>query len=77
MTSLRILKMTTDFHMNILDCCTFKLDSFEGPYMNSYHEFLPKFLNSQPRLKYIITPILRTYNAVIIGGDLPTQFNSD
>jgi hypothetical protein len=56
MKSLRILKLSTDFDMDILEGCTFKLDSFECLYLNNYGKSLPKFLSSQPSLKYITLP---------------------
>jgi hypothetical protein len=56
MTSLRILKLSTNFHMDILDGCTFKLDSFECLYLHNYSESLPKFLSGQPSLKYLTLP---------------------
>jgi hypothetical protein len=51
MTSLRILKLPPAFNMDILDDCTFKLDSFECSYLNDYRESFPKFISSQPSLK--------------------------
>src|ERR1700728_1638219 len=36
MTSLRILKLSGPFRMDILDRCTFKLDSFECTYWDHY-----------------------------------------
>jgi hypothetical protein len=57
MTSLRILKLSCDFHMDILDGCTFKLDSFECTHLVDYGESLPKFLSSQPSLKNVKLPI--------------------
>jgi hypothetical protein len=56
MASLRILKLSIPFHMDILDGCTFKLDSFECPDLNHYGKSLPKFLSSQPSLKYMTLP---------------------
>ena len=57
MTSLRILKFRSEFHMAILDGCTFKLDSFECYYLLDSDE-LPfrKFLSGQPSLKYVKFP---------------------
>jgi hypothetical protein len=59
MTSLRILKLSIDFHMDIFDGCTFKLDSFDcincfG--LNKYCESFSKFLSGQPSLKYMSLP---------------------
>jgi hypothetical protein len=51
MTSLRILILSCPFPMDILDGCTFKLDSFESPYLNDYIKSFPKFISSQPSLK--------------------------
>jgi hypothetical protein len=59
MTSLRILKLSTISYMEILDGCTFKLDSFECTYLVHYDESFPKFLNSQPSLKYVTLPLYR------------------
>jgi hypothetical protein len=56
MTSLRILKLSGAFRVNILDGCTFKLDSFECTSLNSYGESFRKFLSSQPSLKYVKLP---------------------
>jgi len=56
MTSLRILKLSGVFHVNILDGCTFKLDSFEYAYLTHHDESLPIFLSSQPSLKYVTLP---------------------
>src|ERR1700733_11557766 len=36
MTSLRRLKLWSGFNVNILDGCTFRLDSFECAYLNFY-----------------------------------------
>jgi hypothetical protein len=56
-TSLRILKLPSLYKMDILDGCTFKLDSFESKYLDNYDEYFPKFLSSQPSLKYVALPI--------------------
>jgi hypothetical protein len=56
MTSLRILKLSSAFHMTLLDGCTFKLDSFECTYIYNYGESFPKFLSSQRSLKYLTLP---------------------
>src|SRR5277367_2228867 len=53
MTSLRILKLSCDPNMDIFDGCTFKLDSFKCTFWIDYGESLPKFLRSQPSLKYV------------------------
>jgi hypothetical protein len=53
MTSLRILKLPYSTYIDVLDGCIFKLDSFECAYWDTYSESLPKFLNSQPSLKYV------------------------
>jgi hypothetical protein len=53
MTSLRILKLPFASPIEILDGCTFKLDSFECTYWDHYSESLPKFLSSQPSLKSV------------------------
>jgi hypothetical protein len=57
MISLRILKLSGPFQMDLLNGCTFKLDSFECTYLNNYGEYLPKFLSSQPSLKYVSFPL--------------------
>jgi hypothetical protein len=57
MTSLRILKLSSPFRTDILDGCTFKLDSFECDYMESRRESYQKFLSSQPSLKYVMFPV--------------------
>jgi hypothetical protein len=59
MTSLRILKLFTGY-MDILDGCTFKLDSFECT-LESHSEAFPKFLSSQPSLKYLTLHTLHTF----------------
>jgi hypothetical protein len=56
MTSLRILKLPTTSYTEILDGCTFKLDSFECTYLDNCEESLIKFLSSQPSLKYVSLP---------------------
>jgi hypothetical protein len=66
MTSLRILILPNVENLDILDGCTFKLDSFDGIYMNCHSEsfrectisdchdaFFRKFLRSQPSLKHL------------------------
>jgi hypothetical protein len=53
MTSLRILQLSSTFNPDILDGCTFKLELFECSYLNSHGESFPKFLSSQPSLKYL------------------------
>jgi hypothetical protein len=55
MTSLRILKLTDSFYSDFVDGCTFKLDSFECKYFTDISSF-PKFLSSQPSLKYLTLP---------------------
>src|ERR1700728_1566766 len=57
MTSLRILKLPYVYNMDILDGCTFKLDSFECTHLEHCDESFPKFLSSQPSLKYVKFPI--------------------
>jgi hypothetical protein len=58
MTSLRILKLSTiPLSLDIFEGCTFKLDSFECTYLGNFGKSLPKFLSSQPSLKYVILPI--------------------
>jgi hypothetical protein len=57
MTSLRDLKLLGPFYDNILDGCTFKLDSFECKYLGDFGESFPKFLSSQPSLKYMTLPV--------------------
>src|SRR5277367_5955782 len=56
MISLRILGLRYDFEMDILDGCTFKLDSFDCLGLINYGESLPKFLSGQPSLKYMTLP---------------------
>jgi hypothetical protein len=53
MTSLRILALSDRFNKDILDGCTFKLDSFECLFWDDY---CSKFLSSQPSLKYLRLP---------------------
>jgi hypothetical protein len=55
MTSLRILKLTDTFYADFVNGCTFKLESFECKYLNEFSSF-PKFLRSQPSLKYLALP---------------------
>jgi hypothetical protein len=61
MTSLRILKLPTVSHMENLDDCTFKLDSFECAYLTNNGESFLKFLSSQPSLKYVKLPVCLGY----------------
>jgi hypothetical protein len=56
MTSLRILKFSGDFPLKILDGCTFKLDSFECTDLIDCVNHFPKYLSSQPSLKYVAFP---------------------
>src|ERR1700733_13479552 len=56
MTSLRILKLPNGVVMDSLDGCTFKLDSFECHQVHGSNESFPKFLSSQPSLKYVSFP---------------------
>jgi hypothetical protein len=60
MTSLRILKLSNVFIMDILDGCTFKLDSFDCTYLYG-HRSMQMFLSSQPSLKYVTLPIFFDY----------------
>jgi hypothetical protein len=60
MTSLRILKLPTTYETDVLDGCTFKLDSFECTYLAPYEESFKKFLSSQPSLKCVTLPIPTT-----------------
>jgi hypothetical protein len=57
MTSLRILKLPPGIHMDILDGCTFKLDSFECHIVHEFNGSYQKFLSSQPSLKYVAFPM--------------------
>jgi hypothetical protein len=57
MTSLRILKLSSALYTDCFEGCTFKLDSFECTYWESYNESFPKFLSSQPSLKYVTIPV--------------------
>jgi hypothetical protein len=57
MTSLRILKLSSEFRTDILDGCTFKLDSFECAYVYDHNGSFQKFLRSQPSLKYVTLPV--------------------
>jgi hypothetical protein len=57
MTSLRILKLSSAFRMDILDGCTFKLDSFECTFLDYHDESFLKFLSGQPSLKYVRLPL--------------------
>jgi F-box domain len=56
MTSLRILKLSSEFRTDILDGCTFKLDSFECTCLDNNAKFIAKFLSSQTSLKYLTLP---------------------
>jgi F-box domain len=53
MTFLRSLKLDCAFNVDIFNGCTFKLESFECARFESYDELFPKFLSSQPSLKYL------------------------
>ena len=55
MTSLRTLKLLGEFHVDILDGCTFKLDSFECYHLHDHGSF-QKFLSSQSSLKAVTFP---------------------
>jgi F-box-like len=57
MTSLRILKLSSLFHMDILDGCTFKLDSFECNCVHNHNGSYQKFLSNQPSLKNVTFPV--------------------
>jgi hypothetical protein len=57
MISLRILKLPGGIHMDILDGCTFKLDSFECNYVHNRNGSFQKFLSSQPSLKCVAFPM--------------------
>jgi len=57
MTSLRTLKLLGEFHVDILDGCTFKLDSFECTYLDNCSEFFQNFLSSQPSMKSVTLPL--------------------
>jgi hypothetical protein len=57
MTSLRILKLPTQFYMTLLDGCTFKLDSFECNFVRDRNGSFKKFLGSQPSLKSVTFPM--------------------
>src|ERR1700728_3436436 len=57
MTSLRILKFLFETHLDILDGCTFKLDSFGCHRLGDYDDSrFGNFLSSQPSLKYVTFP---------------------
>jgi hypothetical protein len=53
MTSLRVLQLSSSFNVDIFDGCTFKLESFECTCLNYHSESFPRFLSSQPSLKYL------------------------
>ena len=57
MTSLRILKLPSGICADILDGCTFKLDSFECVYVYDPSGSFQRFLNSQPSLKSVTFPM--------------------
>jgi hypothetical protein len=57
MTSLRILKLSSGICVDILDGCTFELDSFECSYVYDLNGSFQKFLDSQPSLKYVAFPM--------------------
>jgi hypothetical protein len=56
MTSLRILKLPNGIDMNMLDGCTFKLDTFGCDYVHNRNGSLQKFFSSQPSLKDVTFP---------------------
>jgi F-box domain len=56
MTSLRILKMSIDFPMDILNNCSFRLDTFVCLYLSGSDESFRKFLSIQPTVKYANPP---------------------
>jgi len=57
MTSLRILKLSSGICVDILDGCTFELDSFECSYVHDLNRSFQKILDSQPSLKYVAFPM--------------------
>jgi hypothetical protein len=57
MTSLRILKVPNYFDLDLLDGCTFKLDSFACNYVHNLNGSFQTFLSSQPSLKYVAFPM--------------------
>jgi len=57
MTSLRILKLSSAFYLDILDGCTFKLDSFECTFLIDYIESFPKIFSSQQSIRYMKLPL--------------------
>src|ERR1700728_2579234 len=57
MTSLRILKVASAYDSDFFEGCTFKLDSFECEYWDSYSKSFTEFLSSQPSLKFVTLPI--------------------
>jgi hypothetical protein len=56
MTSLRNLKLPSGIYTDILDGCTFKLDSFECSDVYDRNGFFQTFLSNQPSLKYMEFP---------------------
>jgi hypothetical protein len=56
MTSLRNLKLSNAFYSDILDGCTFKLDSFECQYVYDRNGSFQTFLSNQPSLKCVAFP---------------------
>jgi F-box domain len=56
MTSLRILKMSIDFHTDILNNCSFRLDMFVCFYLSGSDKSFRKFLSIQPSVKYVKPP---------------------
>jgi hypothetical protein len=57
MTSLRNLKLSIAFLRDILDGCTFKLESLECHFVRDLNGSFQKFLSSQPSLKYATLPM--------------------
>ena len=56
MTSLRNLRVPSGICTDILDGCTFKLDSFECNYAYDRNGSFQTFLSNQPSLKYVEFP---------------------
>ena len=78
MTSLRILKLPTTYETDVLDGCTFKLDSFECTYLAHYEESFKKFLSSQPSLKCVTLPIpTASFSLEVEGTCLPNLTRID
>jgi hypothetical protein len=75
MTSLRILKLLCGFHMDILDGCTFKLDSFGCNHLDNFGESSTKFLSSQPSLKYVTFPT--NFDTILEATCLPNLTRID